>query len=93
MSDIVAKDFIGRAGLFLSKPLMLYFDKKAALGIVYNPVHHSRSKHIEIDRHFVKEKLDQGVICMPYVSTADQVANIVTKGLSDKPFVNLCWKM
>jgi hypothetical protein len=80
-------------GLFHGKPLMLYCDNKAALDIANNPVQHSRTKHIEIDRHFIKEKLDRGIICMPYVSSSNQLADILTKGLSEKVFTSLCCKM
>ncbi|KAK2405752.1 hypothetical protein QL285_054960 [Trifolium repens] len=46
-------------------PLKLYSDSKAAISVAHNPVQHDRTKHIEIDRHFIKEKLDAGIICLP----------------------------
>jgi hypothetical protein len=87
------KFLVSELGLFQSKPLMLYCDNKAALDIAHNPVQHGRTKHIEIDRHFIKENLDRGIICMPHVSSSDKVADILTKGLSEKLFHYLCGKM
>ena len=52
-----------------SKPMKLYCDNKSAINIAHNPVQHDRTKHIEIGRHFIKEKLDSGLTCTPYVST------------------------
>jgi hypothetical protein len=45
----------------------LYCDNKAAISIAHNPVQHDQTKHVDIDRHFIKEKLREGTICTPYV--------------------------
>jgi hypothetical protein len=47
--------------------LRLYCDNKAAISIAHNPIQHDQTKHVEIDRHFIKEKLREGTICTPYV--------------------------
>ncbi|GMP75660.1 hypothetical protein CsSME_00032664 [Camellia sinensis var. sinensis] len=43
--------------------MRLYCDNKAAINIAHNPVQHDRTKRVEIDRHFIKEKLTSGTIC------------------------------
>jgi hypothetical protein len=55
--------------LFEDKPIMLYYDNKAAINITNNPIQHDRTKHVEIDRHFIKDKLDEGTMCMHFVGT------------------------
>lgn len=67
-------------------PMKLHCDNKSAISIAHNPVQHDRTKHIEVDRHLIKEKLDNGLICTPYVPTDRQLADILTKGLSSKVF-------
>jgi len=68
---------------FDSKDSMrLYCDNKAAISIVRNPVQHDRTKHVEIDRHFIKEKLRECIICTPYVKTREQLADMLTKCVS-----------
>ncbi|XP_052888009.1 uncharacterized protein LOC128296616 [Gossypium arboreum] len=54
---------------------------------------HDRTKHVEVDRHFIKEKLDSGLIFTPFVSTDCQLADILTKGLSGKSFQKLVTKL
>lgn len=74
-------------------PLKLYSDSKAAISIAHNPVQHDRIEHIEIDRHFIKEKLDAGIICLPFVTSSQQIANILTKSLTRPSFEHLIDKL
>ncbi|RVW59858.1 Retrovirus-related Pol polyprotein from transposon RE1 [Vitis vinifera] len=43
----------------LKHPMVLYCDNQAAISIAKNPVHHDRTKHVKIDRHFIKEKIEE----------------------------------
>ena len=67
--------------------------KKATISIAHNPVLHDRTKHIEVDKHFIKEKIESGLICVPYVPSAQQVADILTKGLHKGQFELLVSKL
>ncbi|GJU01214.1 putative RNA-directed DNA polymerase [Tanacetum coccineum] len=56
-------------------------DNKAAIQISKNHVQHDRTKHVEVDRHFIKEKLEARMIKLPFVKSKDQLADILTKAV------------
>ncbi|CAN6677420.1 unnamed protein product [Malus baccata var. baccata] len=67
-------------GLQHDHPMKLFCDNKAARDIAHNLVQHDRTKHVEVDRFFIKEKLEGKIIEVPAIRTEDQLADILTKG-------------
>ena len=64
------------------KACTLFCDNKAAISISKNPVQHDRTKHVEIERHFIKKKLEKKVISLPFMRSEDQLADILTKAVT-----------
>jgi hypothetical protein len=73
----------------LVRAMKLYYNNKSVISIAHNPAQHDRTNHIKIDRHFIKEKLESGLICKPYGSTKDHLAHVLTKGLSGPMFESI----
>ena len=65
----------------LTKATLVYYDNVSAIYLFGNPVHHQCTKHIEMDIHFVREKVKQGEVCVLHVLFRYPIANIFTKGL------------
>lgn len=63
------------------KATLLYCDNVFAVYLSENHVHHGRTKHIELDVHFVREKVVIRELCVCYVPMRHQLADIMTKGL------------
>jgi hypothetical protein len=77
------EDMLGQP---LPGPVPIMEDNQAAIQIAENPVHHDRSKHIDIRFHFTRDKIKDQTITVAYVHTSEQQADILTKALDPAPF-------
>ena len=64
----------------------MYCDNKSAIALCCNNVQHSRSKHIDIRHHFIREQVEKGIVELYFVRTEFQLAGIFTKALSRERF-------
>ena len=71
----------------------LWCDKQAALYNTSNPMFHEQTKHIEIDFHFVREKIQLCLISIGYVKAKEQLDDIFTKALCGDRVSYLCNKL
>ncbi|XP_016162075.1 uncharacterized protein LOC107604880 [Arachis ipaensis] len=74
-------------------PSQLKCDNKATISISENPVQHDRTKHVEVDRHFIKEKIENDIIELPFVRSEDQLADILTKVVSRQVLAKVLTKL
>ena len=72
----------------LSRATIVYCDNISAVYLSSNPVQHQRTKHIEIDIHFVREKVQMGHVKVFHIPASSQYADIFTKGLPTSLFTS-----
>ena len=73
--------------------ISMHCDNQAAIRIAKNSIHHDRTKYVEIDRHFIKEKIEEKIVDLLYTSTKHQIADILTKALPRTIFEELSCKL
>ena len=72
----------------------MFCDNKVACDIAHNPVQHDRTKHVEVDRFFIKEKLDDKILELPKIRLEDQLTDILSKAaISSRVFSKLLDKL
>ncbi|KAD3068312.1 hypothetical protein E3N88_36192 [Mikania micrantha] len=69
------------------EPTTIWCDNKSAINLSKNPIMHSRSKHIELKHHFIRDLVKQGMIMLEFCSTDEQLADLLTKSLTKEKFV------
>ena len=68
------------------KAIPLMCDNTSAVSMGKNPVHHKRTKHIDVRHHFLRDNVEKGNIVLTYCPTEEQIADIFTKALSKDQF-------
>ena len=71
-----------------TQSVKLYADNQGAIALAENPVHHQRSKHIDIRYHFIRFEIDNGTVVLEYIPTDKNIADLFTKPLSGFKFKN-----
>jgi len=72
----------------VSRAALVYCDNISTVYMSSNPVQHQRTKHVEIDLHFVRERVATGAVRVTHVPTSSQYADIFTKGLPSSVFAD-----
>lgn len=68
-------------GFPITGPTIIHVDNQGALALSKNPEHHDRTKHIDIQHHFVRERVTLGEVDLAYIPTDAQTADVLTKAL------------
>lgn len=86
-------NILREVGTPLQKPHVLLCDNVSTIYSTANPICHGRTKYLEINFHFVRERVASGTIQIRYVPTELQVADVQTKSLSIHQFQHLRCKL
>ena len=73
--------FLGEVRFPPTIPITLLGDNQGALALTINPAFHAHTKHIQVHHHFIRDCITNQDVKLKYISKADQVANVLTKGL------------
>lgn len=76
--------------LFLKSSTALKCDNHGAIQLYYNHVYHSKTKHLDLDAHYIQGLIVDGILSLEYCPTEQQTTDIFTKSLTKAKYVHLC---
>lgn len=76
-----------------TSPMKVYCDNKGTIAIAHNLVLNDKSKHVKVNKNFIKEKLEKGLIRMSYILVVEQIADVLIKGQHKRQFDYLIGKL
>ena len=83
------KCLLASLSVFIDQQMKLFCDSQATIHVAKNPVFYERTKHVEIDCHFVRESPVSGDLVLSYLPSKQQPADIFTRALGTKQFLHL----
>eukprot|EP00253_Pinus_taeda_P014501 PITA_14501 len=84
------KEALKDVNIGTNQPITIYCDNTSVISLSKNPVMHSKTKHIPIKYHFLREQVVEQNIILEYINTKEQIADIFTKPLPREAFEHLC---
>ena len=87
------KNLLSEVRYHLKSKMNLYCDNRATIQIAHSPVQHDPTKHVEIDKYFIKEKLEVKIVKLPFVKSKNQLVDVLTKTVSSRVFHDLLSKL
>lgn len=83
----------GTLHIQLSTVPIMWCDNQEEMTLAYNPFYHDKTKHVELDMHFIRDKIVAKKIQVYFIPHEDQTVNVLTKALTFKQFHYLCSKL
>lgn len=83
------KQLLEEIGVSVCQTPVVWCDNTSTISMAANPTHHAHMKHVEIDHHFIREKVIAGVLQVNFVPSTRQITDVLTKPIPPKQFANL----